>query len=352
MKGLITVLSLLLLGFLLAACQDNIEVQEEAAGKENIVLKENKRLKIGFAMDTLKEERWQKDRLLFQEAVESHGLEVEITVANGNDALQIAQAEEMIQNGIDLLVIVPHNAESTAAIVHKAHSAGIKVIAYDRLVKNADIDLYVSFDNERVGELQAEEFLKLVPKGNYVFIGGAPTDNNAHLLKKGVFKVLQPAIDRGDIRIIYDEWTEDWAPEVAFEHMSEALKINNNQIDGVIAANDATAGGVIRALENQGLAGSIPVAGQDAELAAIQRIVAGTQTMTIYKPIQHLSERVAALAVHLAKGFEFIPDESINNGKSDVPSVLLTPVAINRDNLQDTVIADEFHSEEEIYGSE
>lgn len=352
MKPLTRILLLAILGVLLVACRESIEVPEKAIFKENILPENNEPLKIGFAMDTLKEERWMKDRALFQKAIESHGMEVEITAANGDDALQIAQAEEMIQNGIDLLVIVPHNAEATAAIVHKAHGAGIKVIAYDRLVKNADIDLYVSFDNEKVGELQAEEMLKLIPKGNYVYIGGAPTDNNAHLLKKGVLNVLQPAIDRGDIRIIYDQWTEDWSPEAAFAHMSEALKINDNQIDAVIAANDATAGGVIEALEIQGLAGEIPVAGQDAELAAVQRIVNGTQTMTIYKPIQNLSERVAALAVLLAKGNDFHPTESINNGKSEVPSVLLKPLAVNKNNLLDTVIADGFHSEEDVYGLE
>ncbi|QHJ69183.1 D-xylose ABC transporter substrate-binding protein [Planococcus halotolerans] len=352
MKPLTRILLLLILGILLVACRDTVEVPEKAVFKEDNLPESNEPLKIGFAMDTLKEERWLKDRKLFQEAIESHGLEVEIRAANGDDALQIAQAEEMIQQGIDLLVIVPHNAEATAAIVHKAHGAGIKVIAYDRLVKNADIDLYVSFDNERVGELQAEEMLKRVPKGNYVYIGGAPTDNNAHLLKKGVFNVLQPAIDRGDIRIIYDQWTADWAPEAAYAHMSEALNINDNQIDAVIAANDATAGGVVEALDNQGLAGTIPVAGQDAELAAVRRIVDGTQMMTVYKPIQNLSERVAALAIHLANNNEFKPTVSINNGKSEVPSVLLEPIAVTADNLKEVIIADEFHTEEEVYGKE
>lgn len=351
MKLLQWMLLLLVSGVLLAGCRETNEVPEKAVFKEDVVVDEEP-LKIGFAMDTLKEERWLKDRALFQQAVESHGLEVEIAAANGDDALQIAQAEEMIQNGIDLLVIVPHNAEATAAIVHKAHGAGIKVIAYDRLVKNAEIDLYVSFDNEKVGELQAEAMMKSVPKGNYVYIGGAPTDNNAHLLKKGVFNILQPAIDRGDIKIIYDEWTEDWDPEKAVAHMSEALKINDNQIDAVIAANDATAGGAIEALETQGLAGSIPVAGQDAELAAVQRIVEGTQTMTVYKPIQDLSEQVAALAIHLAKDKDFNPTVSINNGKSEVPAVLLEPIAVNNSNLRDIIIADGFHAEEEIYGSE
>ncbi|MFD1863194.1 D-xylose ABC transporter substrate-binding protein [Planococcus chinensis] len=340
-----------LLGFLLAACTDDEAVVKKAV-KEPVAAEADEPLKIGFAMDTLKEERWVKDRNLFRQAVESHGVRVEITAANGDDARQIAQAEEMIQKGIDLLVIVPHNAEATAAIVHKAHKAGIKVIAYDRLVKNAEIDLYVSFDNEKVGEIQAEAMLAKVPKGNYVFIGGAPTDNNAHLLKKGVFKVLQPAIDRGDIRIVYDQWTEDWAPENAFANMSEALETNGNRIDAVIAANDATAGGAVEALKVQGLDGEIPVAGQDAELAAVQRIVSGTQTMTVYKPIQTLSERVAALAVHLAKGNEFSAIDSINNGKSEVPSVLLEPVAVDEGNIRETVIADGFHTEADVYGGD
>ena len=205
-------------------------------------------IRIGFSMDTLLEERWLRDRDLFKEAVEALGAEVEIVAANGDDALQISQAETLIQSGIDLLVIVPHNAEATAAIVHKAHLAGIQVIAYDRLVKNADLDLYVSFDNEQVGEMQAEAITALVPKGNYVFIGGAITDNNAHLLKKGVFNVLRPYIERGDITIVYDQWTKDWTPANAQANMEEALRTTNKQIDAVIAANDATAGGVIQAL--------------------------------------------------------------------------------------------------------
>lgn len=333
---------------MLAAC----EGQEPEAQKERIVPPEtgqDEAVKIGFSMDTLKEERWLKDRDLFRQAAEKLDAEVEIAAANGDDALQIAQAEAMIQGGIDVLVIVPHNAEATAAIVHKAHEAGIKVIAYDRLVKNADVDLYVSFDNEQVGELQARATLAAVPKGNYAYIGGAPTDNNVHLIKKGVLNVLQPAIDRGDINIVYDEWTDDWAPENAQHNMDEALRANGNQIDAVIAANDATAGGAIKALAAQGMNGKIPVAGQDAELAAVQRIVAGTQTMTVYKPIQNLTAQVAELAVQLAKGEEIMTSVSVNNGKTEVPSILLAPTAVDAGNLADTVIADGFHSKEEVY---
>lgn len=308
------------------------------------------KIKIGFSMDTLLEERWLKDRDLFKEAVEAMGAEVEIMAANGDDALQISQAETLIGQGIDVLVVVPHDAEATAAIVKKAHSAGIKVLAYDRLVKNANIDLYVSFDNERVGELQAQAITKLVPKGKYVYIGGADTDNNAHLFKKGVFNVLQPLIDRGEITVVFDQWTRDWTPVNALANMEAALLANHNQIDAVIAANDATAGGVIMALEAQGLAGEIPVAGQDAELAGVQRIVEGTQTMTVYKPIKALTEEAARLAIKLAKGEEINAGQKINNGKIEVPSVLLSPIAVDKDTIDETIIADGFHSREDVYG--
>jgi D-xylose transport system substrate-binding protein len=307
------------------------------------------KIKIGFSMDTLKEERWQKDKDLFKKAVESLGAEVEIMAANGDDAVQIMQAETLISHGIDLLVVVPHNAEAAASIVKKAHSAGIKVLAYDRLVKNADVDLYVSFDNEQVGEMQAKAITKLVPKGKYVYIGGADTDNNAHLFKKGVFNVLQPLIDKGDITVVYDQWTKDWTPANALANMEAALKANDNQIDAVIAANDATAGGVIQALAAQGLAGKIPVSGQDAELAAAQRIVEGTQTMTVYKPIKALTEKVAKLAVKLARGEKIGADRKVNNGKIEVPSVLLPPITVDKLNIDDTIIADGFHSREDIY---
>ncbi|TWT01421.1 D-xylose ABC transporter substrate-binding protein [Planomicrobium sp. CPCC 101079] len=351
-------LVLLALIFCVSACQkdglDERVVQQKVSPKpsnevEKAEVKEEK-IKIGFSMDTLLEERWLKDRDLFKKEVEALGAEIEIMAASGDDALQISQAEALIREGVDLLVVVPHNAEATAAIVHKAHKAGIKVIAYDRLIKNADVDLYVSFDNEKVGELQAKALTKLVPEGNYVYIGGADTDNNAHLLKKGVFNVLQPLIDSGKITVTYDQWTKDWSPANAEANMAAALEANNNRIDAIIAANDATAGGIIKALEAKGLAGKIPVAGQDAELAGIQRIVQGTQTMTVYKPIKLLTKESAKLVVQLAKGGSVDAEQKINNGKVEVPAVLLAPLAVDQANIEDTIIADGFHSREDIYG--
>jgi D-xylose transport system substrate-binding protein len=164
-----------------------------------------------------------------------------------------------------------------------------------------------------------------------------------------VFDVLQPMIDNGEITIVYDQWSKDWTPASAQANMEEALRANHNQIDAVIAANDATAGGVIKALEAQGLAGKIPVAGQDAELAAVQRIVEGTQTMTVYKPIKALTQEAAELAVKLAKGEKIVADRKINNGKIEVPSVFLSPIAVYQFNIDGTIIEDGFHSRQDVY---
>ncbi|MBS4223772.1 sugar ABC transporter substrate-binding protein [Lederbergia citrea] len=353
MKQTLLKVHILLFLLVVTACQQNngpID-QDSFSNKETSesYKETDDKIIIGFSMDTLAEERWLRDRELFKEAVEALGAEVEILASKGDDALQIIQAENLINKGIDILVIVPHNAESTAMIVKKSHAAGIKVLSYDRLVRNSEIDLYVSYDNEMVGELQAKAITKLVPKGKYVYIGGPETDYNAHLLKKGVFNILQPLIDKGDITIVYDQWTKDWYPEYAFANMQEALRANNNEVDAVISANDATAGKVIQALDERGLAGKIPVAGQDADLAAAQRIVEDTQTMTVYKPLKELADQAAELAVKLAKGEEVKVERMINNGKSEVPSILLSPIAVDQKNIDETIIADGFHTWDEVY---
>jgi D-xylose transport system substrate-binding protein len=336
------------LAFSLAACSSGATTapeKKEGGGEKE----QDDEIVIGFSMDTLEEERWQRDRDFFVEKAESLGAKVNVQAANGDDAKQIAQAENLISQGVDLLVVVPHNAEVAASIVDMAHAEGIKVISYDRLIKNSDVDLYVSFDNERVGEMQATAITKLVPKGNYALIEGADTDNNAHLFKKGQMNILQPFIDKGDIKVVYDQWTEEWDPANALANMENALTANKNEINAVVAANDGTAGGVIQALAAQGLAGKVPVSGQDAELAAVQRVVEGTQTMTVYKPIKLIAETIADLAVKMANGEEVQADDKVNNGKIDVPSILLDPIPVTKENIEDTIIADGFHSKEDVY---
>ncbi|MDF2627690.1 MAG: D-xylose transporter substrate-binding protein [Symbiobacteriaceae bacterium] len=309
-----------------------------------------RRIRIGFSMDTLAEERWQRDRDLFVARARELGAEVLIQAAAGDDDLQLSQAENMLRRGIDVLVIVPHNARAMAPVVTKAHEAGVKVIAYDRLILDADVDLYVSFDSERVGELQAQDMLRRVPKGNYVYVGGAPTDNNASLLRAGVMKVLQPHIDRGDIRLVSDQFTPEWLPERAGGQMAEALTKTQGKIDAVICANDGTAGGVVQALYQHGLAGRIPVAGQDADLAAVRRLVDGTQVLTVYKPIRLLATKAAETAVAMATGKEYVTNHTVNNGYGKVGAFLLPPVPVTFRTMRETVIKDGFHQESDIFG--
>jgi D-xylose transport system substrate-binding protein len=311
--------------------------------------KDGDKIVIGLSMATLKEERWQRDKELFEAKVKELGAEVKTLAANGDDAVQLSQAEQLISEGVDVLVVIPHNAEASAPIVDKAHKEGIPVIAYDRLIKNADVDYYVSFDNVRVGEMQAQAIVEKAPKGNYVYIGGADTDNNAHLFRQGAMNVLKPLEEKGDIKIVYDQFSKDWKPEEALKNMENALTANKNNIQAVVAANDGTAGGVIQALAAQGLAGKVPVSGQDADLAALQRIVEGTQTMTVYKPIKAIATKAAEMAVALAKGEKIETNQTVSNGKIDVPSVLLDPIAVTKENVLDTVIKDGYHKLEDVF---
>ncbi|MCF7363678.1 MULTISPECIES: D-xylose ABC transporter substrate-binding protein [Vibrio] len=308
-----------------------------------------KSLKIGMVIDDLRLERWQKDRDIFVDKAEELGAKVYVQSANGNEQTQISQVENMISRGVDVLVIIPTNGGVLSNVISDAKRDGIKVLAYDRLISDADIDFYLSFDNERVGEMQAQAMLDAKPKGNYFLMGGAPTDNNAKLFRKGQMNILQPKIDSGDIKVVGDQWVNYWLAENALKIMENALTANNNKIDVVVASNDATAGGAIQALEAQGLAGKVSISGQDADLAALRRIVDGTQTMTIYKPINTLASRAAEIAVELADGKTPAQNSSLNNGMKDVPAWLLDPVAVTSKNIKTTVVRDGFHAESEIY---
>ncbi len=308
-------------------------------------------VKIGLSLDTLKEERWQHDRDLFVAACKEQGGEVLVQAANNSDTLQISQAENLLTQGVQALVVVPHNGKVAATIVESAHKAGVPVIAYDRLITDCDLDYYVAFDAPKIGELQAQYLVKRVPKGNYVLIEGSPTDHNASLLRDGQMKVLKPYVDRGDIKIVVSQWANDWSPIEALKIMENALTKNNNQVDAVLVSNDGMAGGVIQALQEQNLAGKVLVTGQDGDLAACRRIVAGTQTMTIYKSLKKEAEEAAYLAVKLARKatrFEcqFV---DVDNGKKKVPSVLLRPLQVDKDNLDSTIIKDGFQSKDAVY---
>lgn len=307
---------------------------------------------IGLSLDTLKEARWQADRDMFVKRAGELGARVLVLAANNDDTVQVGDVEKLITNGVDVLVIVPHDGTAMAKAVKLAHDAGIPVIAYDRIIRDSDLDLYVSFDNERVGELQARYLLDHLPtpgKGRVVRIYGAKTDNNAAQFKRGQDKVLEPYIVRGDIVVVHEDWAEDWKPENAKRIVNAAITASGANIDAVLASNDGTAGGAIQALSEEGLAGKVLVTGQDAETVALQRIAAGTQTMTIYKPLQTLAAGAAELAVRLAEKRIVVAKQTVDNGNGPVPAVLYDVVTVTRDNIVDTVVRDGQVSYDDVY---
>jgi D-xylose transport system substrate-binding protein len=306
-------------------------------------------VRIGFSMDTLKEERWQRDKALVEQRAQELGATVDVQVANGDDAVQTKQCENMLAKGIDVLIVVPHNGEIASSIVDAAHRRGVPVIAYDRMIRNSDVDLHLAHGQERIGEMQAEYALKHAPKGNYVLIGGAPTDYNALIYRNGQMKVLKPAIDRGDIKIISQQFAKDWRPDEALRITEDALLRTGRKLAAVVASNDGTAGGAISALQAVNMGGKVLVTGLDAEKVAIQRIVQGQQTMTVYTPIQPLAFGAVEAAIKLARKEPVNAPDKINNGKIDVPSILYDSIVVDKSNVDTTVIKDGYHRREEIY---
>ena len=305
-------------------------------------------VRIGFSMDTLKEERWQRDKALVEQRCKEVGAICEVLVADGSDATQVNQAESFLTKGFDVLIVAPHNGQIAASIVEAAHKQGVPVISYDRLIRNSDVDLYVSHQVVKIGQMQAQYALTNAPKGNYVMIGGSQTDNNALLLMEGQMQVLQPAIDKGQIKIVAKQFAREWLASEALRIMEDALTKNNNDIQAVIASNDGTAGGAISALPPQ-LVGRVVVTGQDASLDAVQRVVEGKQTMTIYKPIVPLANSAVDAAMKLARGEKVDAKDKINNGKLDVPSLLFEPIVLDKTNVMQTVIKDGYHKLEDVY---
>jgi D-xylose transport system substrate-binding protein len=306
---------------------------------------------IGLSLDTLKEERWQRDRDTFVARAKELGAEVVVQSANSDDTRQTRDIESLISRGVDVLVVVPHNGSAVSRAMKSAKEANIPVISYDRLILNSPVSYYLTFDNVKVGEAQAQYVVDHLPAdrtARIVRIYGAPTDNNAKMFKQGQDNVLDPLIKSGKIEVVFEDWALDWKPDVAKKIMNAALTKAGTNIDAVVASNDGTAGGAIQALREEGLAGKIIVTGQDADLAACQRIQGGTQSMTVYKPLKNLATRAAEVAVAVVKGEKVETSAELDNGTMKVPSIFEKIVSVDKDNLQSTVVADGFHTAEEL----
>ena len=303
---------------------------------------------IGFSMDSLVVERWKRDIDVFGRSVKELGADMILEVANQDASVQESQVRDLIRKGVDCLVIVPNDADRLSAVVKEARARGIPVLSYDRLVRKAGVNLYISFDNVKVGSLMAETIARAVPAGGYIIVNGAKTDNNAKMLNEGFHSVLDPLVSSGKINIVAEIWPSSWDSDEVKADL-EPVIARNRGIDAVIAGNDMLAEAAINVLSENRLAGRAKVAGQDADLAACQRIAEGSQYATIYKPIDRLALKAAGFAVMLAKGEKIETDSTIDDGAGRVPYVRLEPIVVTKDLLEATVIKDGFHSAKEIY---
>lgn len=332
----IMVIILLLMSFV--GCKNkNLPANDESKTEEKI--------QIGLSFDSFVIERWQRDRDVFVYTAEELGAEVNVQNANGDVEKQISQIEYFIKKGMDVIVIIAVDSKACKEVVKKAKDEGIKIVAYDRLLIDSNVDLYISFDNEKVGSLMAKALKDNIPEdGNIVTIFGPTTDHNVQLVEQGFREVMKDA----KLNVIYSVNAVNWLAEEAYFAVYEALKITTD-IDGVFCGNDNLATEAVRALSENRLAGSVVVTGQDADLAACQRIVEGTQTMTVYKPVDKLAKAAAEYAIKLARGESIDVETTINDGTQDVPYVKLEPIGVYKDNLDEIIIEGGFQKRDEVY---
>ncbi|HYF66608.1 MAG TPA: substrate-binding domain-containing protein [Ohtaekwangia sp.] len=295
---------------------------------------------IGFLLDSYVIDRWYLDEKLFCDKIKDLGGTFEVNVAYGDPNEQLKQAKALIEKGAKVLVVVPVDGEKAADIVKLAKAANVKVISYDRLILHPDVSLYVSYNNEKVGRLQARYALERVPKGNYVLLNGPVTDNNAILFREGQLKELQPAIEKGQIKVVADFVMPDWGEIGAIMQMDDFYANTTAKLDVVLAANDALASGAIQALPPTTDVKKMIITGQDADLTALKSIIAGGQSMTIYKPIRPLAYLAAENTMKLLKGETLKEAAPVSYGNITVPSILLDPVVVDKSNFKDTVVKD------------
>ena len=332
-------MGILIISFLLAGCgrkESKITVEEP---------REEDKIQIACCFDNFVVERWQRDRDVFVSTAQELGAEVNVQNGNGDAQEQIKQIEYFIDKKVDVLVVVPIDSYSLTEVIKKAKNAGIKVISYDRLALEAAPDLYISFDNEMVGKLMGTEMAKVLKKGDkIIMICGPSEDNNVSYVERGFREAIsEKGIVDADMTYI-DNWKADLAGQYVAEHLEEI-----REVQGIMCGNDDLAREVVRVLSENRLAGEICVVGQDADLEACQRIVAGTQYMTVYKPIEKLAKSAAECAVAMAKGETVVTEETLNDGTTDVPYIKLQPLAVTKGNIDATIIDSGFHLREDVY---
>ena len=327
---------LAVLAMLVAACGGD-EGTDTTEGSTDTTQGTEDELIVGVSWNNYNEERWALwDEPAIQEALDQAGATYISSDAGSSAEQQLTDVENLISQGADALIILAQDGTAILPAVQSALDQGIPVVAYDRLIEDPGA-LYITFDNVGVGRLQAEVIYDLVPTGNYVIIKGNSADANADFLRLGYEQVIGDAVDAGDINIVFEEYTDNWDPALAQTNMEQALTQADNDVDAVLSENDGMAGGVVAALEAQGLAGDVPVSGQDGDQAALNRVALGTQSVSVWKDARELGFAAGAAAAAMAQGTAIGDVEGVQQfdspGGNSMTSILLTPIAITQDNL-------------------
>jgi D-xylose transport system substrate-binding protein len=306
------------------------------------------KVKIGLLMSDLKLERWSKDRDYFLSKSKELNYETFVGDAMNSQLRQNMLADSMVKLGVKVLVVIPVDGNLAANIVENAHKNNVKVVAYDRLIMNSDLDAYVSYDNEMVGQVMALYSTIIFKKGTIAYIGGPKTDMNSFAIRKGLMQILTPYIIDKSMTLECDTFASAWSSEEAKKIFKEFVS-KHKCPDAIFTGSDELARGVIEILDETGLSGKVIVTGQDAELQACRNLVLGKQTLTLFKPVRLLADRAALIASGLIGDIPFLTITEVNNGKINVPSLILNPVPVDKNNLKTTVIKEGYHTEMEIY---
>lgn len=321
---------------------------DKTQGQSGQSKKEDDKIQIGMTFDSFVIERWQRDRDIFVSMAKELGAEVNIQNANGDVEEQKKQIEYFIKKGMDVIVIVCIESPPIIASIKKAKDAGIKVIAYDRLIGDANVDLYISFDNERVGEMMGQALVDNgLQDGKVIMINGSQNDNNVPMVSEGFTSVME----KNDIEIVDTFYADGWKAELAGEYIYNNMD-KVAECDAIMCGNDDLASRVVTALSEKRLAGKKQVVGQDADLEACQRIVEGTQLMTVYKPIEKLAQKAAECAVAMAKGDDIsalVGETTKSDGTYEVPYLKIDPISVNAKNMDEVIIQSGFHLKEDVY---
>jgi len=307
-------------------------------------------VKIGFLMPSSVGYRWPTDLKYIEQSAAKLGAKVISRTAESDENLQLKLAKELLEEGIDVLIVVPVNSNTAAAIVRDAHEYGVPVIGYDRLIKNSSLDYLVTFDGAEIGRLMVQHAIENKPEGNYVLLWGDAADMNAHSIRNAQEKFLKPYIESGKITLVHKAFIENWSKANAAHTMKKILSLTDKKIDAVITSYDGIASGVLQAYSELNIDERIILTGQDAELEAVHAILKDKMTFTIYKSTKMLANKSVELAINLAK-HEKVKDINgfSNNGRKNVPTLFLTPQAITKNNIRETVIADGFFTEQQVY---